>query len=201
MRLPVNVRRLGAPVLSRRKLPLAAGPNLRVAQIAKSASFDAAKAFGPGNWAALENYRPRVLVGSTAHLHELAQRVEASTLELSSVDHAIFSLTQCGGEPLTDVLRVVLWQAFGVPIYELFVGRGGILASECETHDGWHVEPGATFRVSDGELILDGFGAKGMRTGLSGSIETAPCPCGRESARVMNIAVCPAAPQHLAATA
>lgn len=197
----MNVRRFSAPGLGRRKLPLSSAANLRAAQIAKAASFDGVKPFPREEWITLETYRPRVLVGDTAHLHELAQRVEANVLDLSSVDHAIFALTHCGGEPLNDVLRVVLWQAFGVPVYELFMGRSGVLACECEAHDGWHVEPGLNFRVSNGELLVDGFGAKPMPTGLSGSIETAICPCGREGPRLTGVETCAAGPQRLAATA
>lgn len=200
MRLPVSISHFGSQGLTRRKLPLAI-PNLRVAQIAKTASFDSVKAFRHGEWGALEHYRPRVLAGNAADLREAAQRVSAGAIELSSVDHAIFVVTDCGAAPLTDVSRVVLWQAFGVPVYELFVGKGGILAAECETHDGWHVEPGASFWVAHGELLLDGFGAKGTRTGLSGSIETTTCPCGRQGLRLMNIALHAEPAQRLAATA
>src|SRR5579863_2355476 len=151
MRMPVNVRRLRAPGLVRRKLPLAITANLRVAQIGAAARFDSVKDFQPDQWIQLENYRPWVLVASAADLQDVVERVQAGLIELSSVDHAVFVLTACGDAPLTDLLRVVLWQTFGVPVYELFVPRGGILAaSECETHDGWHAQPGATFSVSNG---------------------------------------------------
>jgi hypothetical protein len=200
MRLPVNISRFGSQGLARRKLPLAI-PNLRVAQIANTASFDSVKAFRRGNWGALEHHRPRVLVASAGDLREVGQRVASGAIELSSVDHAIFVLTDLGAAPLTDVVRVVLWQAFGVPVYELFVGKAGILASECETHDGWHVEPGAYFWLAHGELLFDGFGAKGLRTGLSGSIEATTCPCGRQGLRLMNIGLHSHAARSLAAIA
>lgn len=201
MRLPVTIRRFSAQGLSRRKLPLTAAPNLRIAQIAKTASFDSAKAFPQEHWVSLEDYRPQVLVATAADLLQLAQRVDARTLELSSVDHAIFALTHCGDEPLSDVTRVLLWQAFGVPVYELFIGRGGILAAECEANDGWHVDAGANFRSVDNELVFDGFGAKGTRTGLSGYVETAACACGRPGSRLMDVTSCSAPQQRLAATA
>jgi phenylacetate-coenzyme A ligase PaaK-like adenylate-forming protein len=173
-----------------------------VAQIADSASFDGVKDFQRGQWTELEHFRPRVLVGAETDLHELAQKVQAGAIELSSVDHAIFVLTGCGDKPLTDVLRVVLWQTFGVPVYELFVPRGGILAaSECETHDGWHVQPGATFSLLNDELLVHGFGLKAMRTGFTAVLEPTPCPCGREGMRLMNISLRPQTAQRLAATA
>jgi hypothetical protein len=203
MRLPVNVRRFRSQGTTRRKLPLLANANLRVAQLGKRADFDSVRVFRPGEWSSIEAYRPRVLTGTAADLQELAERVDLNVLELSSVDHAIFVLTGCGDEPLGDVLRVVLWQTFGVPVYELFLAPGGILAaSECETHEGWHVEPGATFSLLNEELMLDGFGRKRVRTGLSAFIEHTPCACGREGTRLMNIGRCAARPaHHLAATA
>lgn len=197
----MNVRRLSAPSLGRRRLPLVSASNLRVAQIAHSASFEGVRAFPSEEWVLLEEYRPRILVGDTADLHQLAQRVKSSLIDLSSVDHAVFALTYGGAEPLSDVMRVVLWQAFGVPVYELFIGRGGILAAECETHEGWHVEPGAAFRMDDGELLFDGFGARAVRTGLHASIETEPCPCGRTTPRITGVAVLRTHSRRLAATA
>ena len=202
MRLPVNVRRFRSQG-PRRQLPLFATANLRIAQLGKRADFDSVRVFRPGEWSSIEAYRPRILVGTAADLQELAERVELNVIELSSVDHAIFVLTGCGDEPLRDVLRVVLWQTFGVPVYELFMAPGGSLAaSECETHEGWHVEPGATFSLLNDELVLDGFGRKRVRTGLSAFIEHEPCACGREGTRLMNVERRVAQPAHrLAATA
>lgn len=203
MRLPVNVRRFRSQGTTRRKLPLCNAANLRIAQIGKRPDFDSVRAFRPGEWTNIEAYRPRVLTGTAADLHELAERVELNVIELSSVDHAIFVLTNCGDEPLGDVLRVVLWQTFGVPVYELFLAADGVVAaSECETHDGWHVEAGAVFSLANDELILDGFGRKRVRTGLTGTIEHTPCDCGRAGVRLMNIQRCAAQPvRRLAATA
>lgn len=203
MRLPVNVRRFRSQGTTRRKLPHFPAANLRIAQIGDRADFDGVRVFRPGEWSEIEAYRPRVLAATAEDLHELAERVERKILELSSVDHAIFVLTGCGDEPLRDVLRVVLWQTFGVPVYELFIATGGVLAaSECETHEGWHVEPGAKFSLVNDELVLDGHGRKRVRTGLSAFLEPKPCACGRAGMRLMNVERCAAEPaQRLAATA
>jgi hypothetical protein len=188
MRLPVNVRRFRSQGTARRKLPLVAAANLRIAQIGNRADFDSVRVFRPGEWSSIEAYRPRILTGTAANLQELAERVELKVIELSSVDHAIFVLTRCGDEPLSDVQRVVLWQTFGVPVYEIFIAPGGALAaSECEAHEGWHLEPGATLSLVNGELVLDGFGRHSVHTGLSAFIEREPCACGREGARLMNV--------------
>jgi hypothetical protein len=203
MRLPVNVRRFRSQGTTRRKLPLFNPATLRVAQIGSRAEFQGVRLFRPGEWNSIETYRPRVVAGSAEHLQELAERVELKVIELASVDHAIFVLTGCGDEPLRDVLRVVLWQTFGVPVYELFLATGGgLAASECETHEGWHVEPGVSFSLVNEELVLNGFGGKQLRTGLTGFLEQEPCACGRQGMRLMNVErrVAPLA-QRLAATA
>jgi phenylacetate-coenzyme A ligase PaaK-like adenylate-forming protein len=203
MGLSVNIRRFRSQGAFRRKLPRFTVANLRIVQIGSRAYFEGVKVFQPGEWRDIEAYRPRVIAGTAAHLQELAERVELGVIELASVDHAIFVLTGCGDEPVRDVLRVVLWQTFGVPVYELFLGSGGVLAaSECETHEGWHVEPGAAFSLLGGELVFDGFGQKRMRTGLSGTIEIEPCACGRAGMRLMNVERCGGqAPRAFAATA
>jgi hypothetical protein len=203
MRLPVNVRRFRSQGTGRRKLPFFSPANLRIAQLGKRADFDSVRVFRAGEWTRIEAYRPRVLAGTAADLQALAERVELKVIELSSVDHAVFVLTSCGAEPLDDVLRVVLWQTLGVPVYELFLSPSGALAAtECEAHEGWHIEPGAHFSLVNKELVLDGLGGKRVRTGLSAWIEHEPCACGREGARLLNVERRAAETVHrLAATA
>lgn len=188
MRIPVNIRRFRVQGFSRRRLPLPAAPNLRIAQIGVDAWFDGVKAFPPGAWKEIEAYRPRAMAGSASHLQELAEQTHVGSIELSSVDHAILVLTGCGDQPLTDVARVVLWQSFGVPVYELLIGpRGTLLASECEAHDGLHVEPGVNFSLHDRELMLEASGRAHVSTGISGDLESEPCACGREGMRLVDI--------------
>lgn len=126
------------------------------------------------------------------------------TLDLSGVDHAIFVLTECGDKPLTDVLRVVLWQTFGVPVYELLIGTGGVLlASECEVHEGWHAESPAAFSLIDGELVVEMPGRNAVRTSWTAYLEEEPCSCGRPGVRIMDVdtGCIGGAPRELAATA
>ena len=57
---------------------------------------------------------------------------------------------------MSDVSRVTLWQGFGVPIFELYLGPdNGLLAAECGAHEGWHLEPGIDCWRYEDELILD----------------------------------------------
>lgn len=205
IRLPGSVRRFRTQSSGRRKLPFPVAPNVRIAQVtAAVASFDFVEVFPRDRWDELQRYRPRVLVGAAADSQQLAELSRLGALDLSSVDHAIFVLTECGHKPATDVLRVLLWQAFGVPVYELLMGAAGsVLASECEAHEGWHVEAGAKFSSRGDELVLDAPGGNTLRTGLTGLVETEPCPCGRAGLRLMEMELLRAStvPHELAATA
>ena len=202
MRIPVNIMRFGVKGFSRRRLPPPAATNLRIAQIGTTAWFEDVRAFPPGAWAEMEAYRPQVVAACARDLRQVAEQAQIRAIDLSSVDHAAFVLTGCGDEPLTDILRVVFWQSFGVPVYELLVGpRGMLLACECEAHDGLHVEAGATVSLLDRELAFATAGRPRVRTGISGRIETERCACGREGVRVMDIESEIPARRQLAATA
>jgi hypothetical protein len=188
----------------RTKLPFPEAPYLRIAQISPAAAvFDSAELFPPDRWDDLEAFRPRVLAGAPRDLQQLAGRVALGTVDFGSVDHAIFVVTECGERPLADVSRVMLWQAFGVPVYELFFSPGGaLLAGECEAQEGWHIEPGASFWLSRGELIVHEDRRGALPTGLTGHLESEPCPCGRAGTRILEVQ--PLTLQHgrrLAATA
>jgi hypothetical protein len=188
MRVPVGIRRFSCKRTEHRRLPFPASPNLRVAHVTATTSFDDVEAFSHERWGELGTYRPRILVGPASDLQRLAEQVELGTVDVRSVDHVVFVLTECGERPISDVSRVVLWQTFGVPVYELLVGADGILlACECQLQDGWHPQPYATFSISNNELIAHLFRHKALRTGLLGCIETAACPCGREGVRLMNV--------------
>lgn len=203
MRLSMDVRRLRPQSATRRRLPFPAASNLRVAQVAGASFFSGVETFWAQRWDELESFRPQVLAGPASDLQRLAERVQLHTIDLRDVDRAIFVLTECGDKPLTDVLRVVLWQTFGVPVYELFMGEGLLLASECEIHEGWHVEPPAAFSVVSNELVIDTPGRYRLRTGLIGHLEEELCPCGRPGLRVTHLrsSSSPNSRRQLAATA
>jgi phenylacetate-coenzyme A ligase PaaK-like adenylate-forming protein len=137
----------------------------------------------------LQALAPNVVIGSLGEVHHLADLAASGSIDSSSIDHALVILTQYGAKPLSDVARVALWQSFGVPIFELYLSLDhSLLASECEAHEGWHFAPGVGFATLDtGELILDGAGNSGLRTGLSASLDETPCPCGRTSPRILEI--------------
>jgi hypothetical protein len=167
------------------QLPLFGRQSLRVAQISGSAAFDGISVFPPHRWSDLQAFGPNILVGAAADLQRFVQRMDLRTVGLTTVDHAIFVLTALGDQPLTDVLRVVLWQRFGVPVYELYLDESGVLlAAECEAQDGWHIQPGCWFVERHGELLLQSGRGVQARTGLPFAIETDACSCGRPGARI-----------------
>jgi hypothetical protein len=187
MRVPTSIRRFSRTGSQHHTLPFPASSSLRAAQVTASTFFDGVKTFPDERWGEIETYRPSVLVGPAEDLKKLAEEVRRGTVDTTSVDRVVFVLTQCGDKPLYDTLRVVLWQTFGVPVYELLVGTGGVLlACECEAQEGWHAQPYASFSVSHGELLVDALRQKRLRTGMLGYIETAVCACGRPGMRVMH---------------
>lgn len=189
MRFTAKIRKEPSRSVRKRKLTgVPGGDKPRTAQITAGVLFDATY-FPAEHWDELEDFRPEMLVGAAADLQWLAERMRRGELHLQSVDRAVFALTLAGDAPVSDTLRVVLWQAFGVPVYELFVSTDGtVLAAECEAHEGWHVEPGCRFYYSRGqELVADSRQIKGIRTGLAGMIKTETCVCGRAGMRLMDV--------------
>ncbi|MGH9583306.1 MAG: hypothetical protein ACRD4O_10255 [Bryobacteraceae bacterium] len=167
---------------------------MRVAQLTPPATFDAVECFAFARWHAIEAFRPQALVGSALALQMLAIRVQEKTLDLSSVDHAIFVTAQCGDPALAETARVVLWQTFGVPVYELFMDAAGkLLASECEMHAGWHIEPHVKLATAGGEVVLLTPGKSPEPLAPAARVETGLCPCGRPGVRILSAERRPAA--------
>ncbi len=174
------------PLTTRRpRLPVISGSKLRVAQLTAAMAFDGAKVFTAGSWRHLGAYGPQVLIASSSEYVRLMERMSLQTVDVKSVDHALFVLTAVGDRPVTEMMRELLWKRFGVPVYELYVdGSSRLLASECEAQEGWHLENGAEFNIEEGEIVLRSRGAV-IQTGLTGRKEDAVCPCGRSGWRIV----------------
>jgi phenylacetate-coenzyme A ligase PaaK-like adenylate-forming protein len=176
-----------APPLSRRPpLPIIDATRLRIASLDASTSFANCRHFAPERWGDLENFSPGVLAGSPAQLQRLIDRMDLRTVNLASVDHSVFAITQLGDTPLPAELRDQLWRHFHVPIYEIYVDEHAkLLAFECEAQEGWHVYDGVRFVIEYGELLLERTG-RVVRTGLHWTIEEAVCACNREGTRLID---------------
>jgi len=80
------------------------------------------------------------------------------------------------GETWTPALRDRLESALRIKALDAY----GVVATECRLGRGMHVdEDHFHVEVIDGELVIDG-----RRTGDLGAATTAPCPCGRHTARL-----------------
>jgi hypothetical protein len=191
MRHPVDIRRFRPQTAGHRKLPVVVPSPVRMAQVSSPAAlFAGVRYFSHTQEAELQEYGPQVLLGSAEDLLQLAERVRRRFLDLRKLDRAIFVLTDCRDMPLRDTVRVIFWQAFGVPAYELLLGGdGSLLAAECEAYEGWHIENGVTFSSVEGQLWYNTRRGHSGGTGLTGDIETQPCSCGRTGKRLVNVAM------------
>src|SRR3954447_5429615 len=123
--MPILKVKLNLPqpaAAARVKLPFPVSPKLRVAQLSPGPRFDAVSPFTPERWLELEAYRPRVLVGEGGALEGPLEQLQLGMLDLACVDRALVVLTRYRARPMSDISRVTLWQGFGVPIFELYLG-------------------------------------------------------------------------------
>lgn len=167
----------------RRQLPFPAAPGLRIAQLGETATFDGVVAFPDEGIGDLEAFAPQVLAAPSEALVAAAHAVFNGDLLLESVDSAIFILIYIGDKPATPPERDLIWRAFRVPMYELYLDEeSNLLASECEAHGGWHLRnPNIRFLFEDGELILHRTAQPPFQTGLTASCTDGRCACGDTS--------------------
>lgn len=97
--------------------------------------------------------RVEALCGSFVDLIAAAQRGIAVT-------RAIFVLMKTDAPPLDERQRDRLWNLFEVPVYAVITGPTGVVAFECEAHNGYHLATS------------------------SGGCHTITCECGRPGAVV-----------------
>lgn len=172
-----------------RRLPFPVTEKLRVVQVGHGRLFEGAER--------ISSKDANVLVGPASELKALAE-----TCDLR-IDHAIFVFTRPGDRPLNDVLRVTLWQNFGVPVFELLIDENqNIYAAECEAHEGLHLVGGTIAVLQGGELVLASGRGKKIHTGFSAVLEHSECACGSAAPRIVALEPRPVLAVHqLAATA
>jgi len=135
-------------------------------------------------------------VGLSSYLKALIEKAEELGLELF-VKKAFFT-----AEPLPPSLRAWL-NEHGVTVARQGYGTAecGNLGCECEQENGWHLPEDAIIQVCDinsgqplptgetGEIVVtllnDDYALVRFGTGDLSSLNIDPCPCGRESARLM----------------
>ena len=120
------------------------------------------RVFGGGWSEEVRDFDPDALAAAFSQLEPLARN---KTLSLR---HAVIVIKRPSDSWLTESGRERLWEAFRVPVFEQAIGDDGeLLATECEAHNGLHVERAA-----------HGFGLPGE------SIDASPCACGRNTPRL-----------------
>jgi hypothetical protein len=146
--------------------------------------FDAAT-YPEIRWRELSSFAPQVLAGMTEDLENFAYGVFLGAWEAPPLDTAVFNLTVLGHDPITASRREKLWRAFRVPVYELLFDReAGVLASECEAHEGWHVRnKELRFDMQSGAIVFrkNGLGSSPLATGLTAAGLDGVCACGDEA--------------------
>jgi len=131
--------------------------------------------FAPEDLVALRSYAPEALVAPLDVVLSLADQKNRGLVDLGSLNAAVVVLTSLNDSPLTDDHRDLLWQAFGVPVFEQLRGWDGVvMARECEVHDGLHLD-----------LNNDGSAAG---VDLPEQIVSERCECGLETPRLKSLA-------------
>ncbi|HEU0140173.1 MAG TPA: hypothetical protein VFQ79_10695 [Bryobacteraceae bacterium] len=150
-----------------------------------------------GPWSpALQRFRPQALVAPGPVLLALTDSVQRRQVSLNSLTHSIVALSG----PLYGILsaqdRDRLWRTWRVPLFEQFRGcREELLAWECEAHCGLHFrDEQLLIEAADGDsglLITDltslDYPVLRLASGIEGTVETAPCGCGRTLPRLTNL--------------
>lgn len=93
----------------------------------------------PGGWDhAARKYAPASVAGTFNQLASLAE-------EGIQLTHAVICLSWKREALLTARQRAFLWNAFGVPVFEQYLGPGNVLlAFECNAHAALHATPAYT---------------------------------------------------------
>jgi hypothetical protein len=136
-------------------------------------------------------FQPNILAGETNQLDSFASLVFQGRCDVATLDVAIFAFTMVGRDMISSLQRERLWRAFHVPIYELLVDRdAGVLAAECETHEGWHIRHRQLrFELQTGRIIFQKHGpaASPVSTGLMAGGLDGVCACGDDAPILRNI--------------
>jgi hypothetical protein len=130
--------------------------------------------WGEGSWSKkMRKFAPEAIAATLEQLNLLARA------KIPFLGHAVIVLRRECDAGLTEADRDRLWDAFRVPVFEQIIGEDGeLLASECEAHDGLHVESPKLPRNPE-------------------DVDPAPCACGRITPRLFPVRH--AAPERSAA--
>lgn len=173
------------------QLPFPASPSVRAALLGNGTWAEDLPSFPEGRWRELLAFGPQALVGATPVMLRAAAMMFRGELPLTTLDCAVFVITQVGAPVLAEADREILWRAFLLPVFELCVdNKGKLIAAECEAHDGWHLaDPKLEFLSEGPELFIRKRGSPGteMRTGMRAERSPTICCCGNNAPLLQNI--------------
>jgi hypothetical protein len=146
----------------------------------------------PEGWRSRLGFPAEAIAGPTGELTRLAGDGAAGQPAATRGARRLIVYTRLGDRLLSSTARDRLWRAFELPAFEQLRGLDcELLASECEAHEGLHLESeAAVFEILEGELVVTSlvdlrYPVLRLRTGLAGSIEHRPCACGGTGARFL----------------
>ncbi len=109
----------------------------------------------------------------------LAREKTRGLFDLPPQTIAMVVFSSIGDGMISPHHRDQLWKAFGLPLFEQMRGwDGGIIASECEVHNGLHLEPDAASSFVD--------------HGMAAELLAEHCDCGKETPRLLSLSAIPA---------
>lgn len=141
----------------------------------------------------IKRTRPAMLRGFVNPLYELAQHCETTGERLPPLEGIVTT-----GEMLAPHQRVFMEQIFACPVFDSYRSRElGPIAQECLQQNGLHLNAHGLICESldvDAvpELVCTDLYNYGMpfiryRTGDSGILAAEPCPCGRNTPRIVDL--------------
>lgn len=135
-------------------------------------------------------FKPSIIRGYASSLYYVARYIEAQKLKINK-PQAIVSST----EVLHSRMRETIERVFGCKVFDSYGCREiSQIATECEAHCGLHIVFENQYVELDGQDIiitnLNNYAMPFIRYkigDLASKIETVPCPCGRESPRMVGL--------------
>ena len=132
-------------------------------------------------------FRPKLIVGYVSSLEEFARFLEADGCAVPGVKAVI-----AAAEPLDEPTRLEISRAIGSPVFNTYGSREFMsIAGECAAHNGLHinsenilVETALPREDGPSEILVSDLHNYGMpflrySIGDAGSLDLAPCSCGR----------------------
>jgi phenylacetate-coenzyme A ligase PaaK-like adenylate-forming protein len=153
--------------------------------------------------ARFQEFQPTVVIGATEAIALLARDLRDNAVDERRQVRMIFPF----GQTLTPALREMMRAGFDAAIFDLYgTNETFWIGCECEHHDGLHVpidrvivqiaklnEPGQPAAPGElGEVIVTSLARWTTpfiryRSGDAAVLDTAPCPCGRQTPRLKSL--------------